>query len=329
MSERPIQVAVIGAGIAGMSAAAQLSRMGLQVQVFDKARGPGGRTASRRQEPLRFDHGAPYFEVQDPGFAKVVSAWEQQDLVTQWVTTIGTQGPQGQSKAALDAYVAVPKMSALARAIGQGVTSHYSTRIAALTPDPQGWKLTDTESQHYLAKQVLLTAPPPQTLDLLAAHAPEISSALSQVQVCPDWTLMLTGQPELLAPELGHLTFQEHPCLAQLTAEHRKPQRPSQAAWTLHATSSWSRTHEEAEPAWVIEQLCGQLAQSLGQPLNFDSVKAHRWRYARVRANVPAACLPDPKAKLYYAGDACLRGDLESAYLSGVAAAAAIEASLA
>lgn len=328
MSTDPIQVAVIGAGIAGMSAAAQLTRAGVATQVFDKARGPGGRTASRRQDSLRFDHGAPYFEVQDPSFAEVVSQWEKQDLVSRWVTEAATKSANKQSQAPLDAFVALPKMSALARAIGDGVACHYSTRIASLSPHPQGWLLTDTESQSYIAKQVLLTAPPPQTLELLADHAPELSAALGRVEVCPDWTLMLSGHPELLPTQLGQLYFQDHPCLAKLTAEHRKPQRPQAPAWTLHANTAWSRTHEEAEPQWVIEQLCAALSQNLEQPLNFETIKAHRWRYARVRNNLKESYLGAPQAKLFYAGDACKNGDLESAYLSGIAAAKAIEAQM-
>lgn len=324
MSTTPIPIAVIGAGIAGMSAAARLRQAGIDVEVFDKARGPGGRTASRRQEPLRFDHGAPLFHARNPAFLSVVSSWETQGLATPWVTTVATRQDQEQREQAADAFVALPKMSALARAIGQGVLCHYSTRIATLEPAPQGWRLIDTESQSYLAAQVLLTAPPPQTLELLAGHAPAVSAALSQVEVDPDWTLMISGHPDLLPENLGQLNFADHACLAQLTAEHRKPQRPSEPAWTLHANPQWSRTHEEAERPWVIEQLCAALAQSLGRPLNVDTVQAHRWRYARVRNNLQSTHLADHEAKLYYAGDSCLNGDLESAYLSGHAAADAL-----
>lgn len=311
-----------------MSAAAHLCQAGIEAQVFDKARGPGGRSASRRQEPLRFDHGAPLFHAQDPVFLSQVSEWVSKGLVAPWTTTITTQDNQGQSQQASQGFVAVPKMSALARAIGQDAPCHYSTRIANIEPSPQGWRLTDTEAQTYHAKQVLLTAPPPQTLELLAEHSPTISSALNKVEVQPDWTLMLSGEPDLLPAKVGQLHFKEHPCLSQLTAEHRKPQRPSEPAWTLHANAAWSRTHEEAERPWVIEQLCAALGQSLGRSLNFATAHAHRWRYARVRKNVQEPYLADQKTGLYYAGDACQNGDLESAYLSGLAAAQAIASTL-
>ena len=55
-------VAVIGAGIAGTACAAALRRSGLNVSLFDKSRGVGGRMATRRIElpgetaPIELDH---------------------------------------------------------------------------------------------------------------------------------------------------------------------------------------------------------------------------------------------------------------------------------
>lgn len=325
MTKNCIEVAIIGAGIAGMSAAAHLRTAGVNAVVFDKARGPGGRTASRRQEELRFDHGAPGFEAQDPSFLAVVAQWQAKGLVEPWATQVATLNPAGEmSQRSSASYVVTPKMSALARALGQGIESRYSTRIATVHSDGQAWQLTDTESQTYFAKRILCTAPPPQTIDLLADHAPEICRLLRKVELCPDWTLMLLGEPELLATGLGRLHFEGHPSLSQVIAEHRKPQRPQVPAWTLHANTGWSRTHEEAEPDWVVEQLCAALSQSTDRSLNFQTIKVHRWRYARVRANLQAAHLADKGRQLYYAGDACLGGDLEAAYLSGLSAAKAL-----
>ncbi|MCX6834114.1 MAG: FAD-dependent oxidoreductase, partial [candidate division Zixibacteria bacterium] len=53
------RVAVIGAGISGLISARTFHELGFDVTVFEKSRGPGGRTATRRADPgLSFDHGA-------------------------------------------------------------------------------------------------------------------------------------------------------------------------------------------------------------------------------------------------------------------------------
>ncbi|MCE3000724.1 MAG: FAD-dependent oxidoreductase, partial [Betaproteobacteria bacterium] len=68
------RVAVIGAGIAGISCARQLRDAGHAVRVFDKSRGIGGRMATRRGESGTFDHGAQYFTARELRFRALVEA---------------------------------------------------------------------------------------------------------------------------------------------------------------------------------------------------------------------------------------------------------------
>ena len=64
----PIQkkVAVIGAGIAGLSCAIQLQKFGFEVELFEKSRGPSGRMSTRQGKDWVADHGAQYFTARDP-----------------------------------------------------------------------------------------------------------------------------------------------------------------------------------------------------------------------------------------------------------------------
>ena len=62
-------VAIIGAGIAGLSCASALQQAGIRVRVFEKSRGVGGRMSTRRGEGWECDHGAQYFTVSDDLFA--------------------------------------------------------------------------------------------------------------------------------------------------------------------------------------------------------------------------------------------------------------------
>ena len=65
------RVAVIGAGISGLVCARLLVEQGMEVTVFEKSRGVGGRMATRRTpEGCHFDHGAQYFTVRDERFRR-------------------------------------------------------------------------------------------------------------------------------------------------------------------------------------------------------------------------------------------------------------------
>ena len=59
MPRRIPDIAVIGAGIAGLTCADRLAENGFQVQIFDKGRSPGGRVAMRDRLGITFEHGAP------------------------------------------------------------------------------------------------------------------------------------------------------------------------------------------------------------------------------------------------------------------------------
>jgi renalase len=66
--------AIIGAGMAGITAARTLIEAGHKVTVFEKSKGAGGRMSTRRTELGSFDHGAQYFTVRDDRFRQMM-AW--------------------------------------------------------------------------------------------------------------------------------------------------------------------------------------------------------------------------------------------------------------
>ncbi|RUA23173.1 FAD-dependent oxidoreductase [Billgrantia gudaonensis] len=73
--DRP-NTAIIGAGIAGLACARALQDAGHPVTLFEKARGPGGRMASRHLGTATVDLGAQYFSVRmKPSEAKSSSGW--------------------------------------------------------------------------------------------------------------------------------------------------------------------------------------------------------------------------------------------------------------
>ena len=60
-------IAVIGAGITGITLANLLQKK-VNLTVFEKSRGVGGRMATRRAEPYQFNHGAQYFKIENKEF---------------------------------------------------------------------------------------------------------------------------------------------------------------------------------------------------------------------------------------------------------------------
>ena len=128
-----MQIAIVGAGMAGLSCATRLAALGHEIALFDKGRGPGGRMATRRVEAdgtmLRFDHGAQYFTARDPRFVEQVARWEREGVVARW------------DAAGADAWVGTPAMNAPIKAMAGRHDVQFGTRIEQLLRDGDGWQL--------------------------------------------------------------------------------------------------------------------------------------------------------------------------------------------
>jgi renalase len=77
-------LALIGAGISGLSCGTRLQQAGLEVSLFDKSRSAGGRMSTRRGDDWQCDHGAQYFTARHPDFRAEVARWQQAGVAALW-----------------------------------------------------------------------------------------------------------------------------------------------------------------------------------------------------------------------------------------------------
>jgi len=75
---------IVGSGIAGSTIAKLLSKK-YSVEIFDKARGPGGRASNRRyKDNLSFDHGLQYISPKSNEFKKFILALKRKKFLKEW-----------------------------------------------------------------------------------------------------------------------------------------------------------------------------------------------------------------------------------------------------
>lgn len=308
----PPRIAVIGAGIAGLHAARALADHGLPVVVFDKARGAGGRLATRREGPWSFDHGAQYFTARDERFARYASSWVEDGHIAPW-----PQAPAGESPQE-PRYVGLPGMSGLAKHLAAGLSLQTGARVTSLQRERGGWRLLreDRADLGHFAR-VLVTAPAPQTRELLEDAAPALAARAAAASYSPCWAVMVAFAEPLAAPDALRST--EGP-IAWAARNASKPGRPTGDAWVLHASPAWSREHLEAPAEEVARLLVSHFTAAKTAPPVVLS-KAHRWRYALVETALGAPCLYDDALGLGAAGDWCLGPRVELAWHSGGALA--------
>ena len=75
---------IIGSGIAG-STIANLLYKKYTIEIFDKARGPGGRASNRRfKDDLSFDHGLQYISPKSNDFKKFITNLKSKKILKVW-----------------------------------------------------------------------------------------------------------------------------------------------------------------------------------------------------------------------------------------------------
>lgn len=316
-------IAIIGTGLAGLSAAQALNAAGHDVQLFDKSRGSGGRMASKRSDAGSLDLGAQYFTARDRRFVEVVQQWQARGWVEEWTPSL-YNSQAGQLSPSPDEqvrWVGTPRMSAITRALLGALPVHFSCRITEVFRGDQYWTLLDADGEsHGPFSHVLIATPAPQASALLAA-APKLAGAAASVVMEPTWAVALAFDHPLDTHVEG--CFVQDSPLDWLARNRSKPGRDRQLdTWVLHATSAWSRQHLDQPKEVVIEQLHGAFAEMIGcavPPPSFTL--AHRWLYARPAQAHQWGALADADLGLYACGDWCLSGRVEGAWLSGQDAA--------
>jgi len=290
-----LPIAIIGAGLAGLTAGRLLAAAGRPVRLFDKGRGVGGRLATRRithdGASHGFDHGAQYLRAEGKGFAALLEEVQARP----WPDALRR--------------VAAPSMSALGRALAGGLDVATGCEVRALRRTPEAWFLDHAAGAEGPFAAVLVTTPAPQAIPLMDPHAPGLAQRLADIRYAPNWTVMAAFAGRLPLPD----TLRHRGVLGWAARDSSKPGRDAaQENWVLQANSTFSAEHLESPPEAVIPPLLAALLP--GGPAPLFAV-AHRWRYALLQVPLGEPCLWD--GALGYASDGCLAGRAEAAFDSG------------
>jgi predicted NAD/FAD-dependent oxidoreductase len=325
-SPSPVDVLVIGAGLSGLLAAATLQAAGKRVLVLDKARGVGGRLATRRLDPHTGDHGAQFFTAHDPRFKECVAAWEKAGVITRWST--GFTAPDGTFRDnGVPRYRGVPGMTGIAKHLAHGLDVRTEARVARLQTTSGVWTAILENGTRHEAHAIVLTPPVPQSLALLKAgevSLPEpAGSELGQIDYAPCLTLLAELDGPSRIPEPGGMWMSGEPLL--WIADNRKKgvSTGPETLVTIHGGQEFSREQWDAPEATATAALLEAAKPWLGSEAKRTHL--HRWRYSVPLRVYPEPCLVlDAPALLAFAGDAFGGPRIEAAALSGLAAADAL-----
>jgi len=335
------RIAVIGAGIAGLTCARELRLRGHDAVVFEASDRLGGRCSSLATNIGWFDDGAQSisgvnrlasYAAQRPGELPALHQWtvpetaaEDQRIGKIWdedeedTAAIRSLKPMG--------VVGVPSMLALAQAVAQPLEVRLRTPIRQAQRRGAHWRLRTAVGEIDEDFQALVLALPAPLALPLAQESPALAAALGTVQYRSRWLLLLGSERHVGLP--GYREFQGSP-IERVAAMHSKPGRSTNLPqrWFVEADERWSLQHEHDDAEMVAELMLDNFRAHACRKVTPIYLRAHQWRHALVAspATLPgqAGCLWDPGVRLGVCGDSVVPSRVDRVHASGVALALAL-----
>lgn len=334
------KVAIVGSGIAGLSCATALQKVGFNVTLFEKSRGVSGRLSTRINEQWQCDHGAQYFTARNPTFNDEVARWIKANVAKPWhprlMVTDGVHFAVKEGET--HRYVGYPQNSAPAKWLAQSLHVESQHTITGLVRTADKWQLMSKE--HGLKTEnfdhVILAIPAPQAAVLLKESAPELHGLIAGIKMQACFALMINVQQTLNCDFDG--LFVNHGILSWLARDsakpgrldfnHRYPQTNNEGVnhthetWILHANSEWSELHVEDDKEAVAQQMLtafkNLIKRACADEIQLQSYQLHRWLYADCAQYLTCGYQLDTKLNIGLCGDWLNGGKVQGAWLSGL-----------
>ena len=298
-----MRVAIVGAGMAGLAAARELTGKGHEAVVFEKSRGFGGRAATRRRDGFVWDTGAGYIEepllahLPPDGLARIdkpVWLYNGGDPIAGRPTAPRYAYPEGNN--------------GLGKRLASGLDVRRECRIETLV----GLR------EEYDA--IVMTAPIPQTKELLATIGETRDFGEIEYRACfavglgydapmpdrPYVSLMAREEP------LGWLSLESAKCPGRAPG--------GGAAFVAQLSEDFSRDNYERPHEEIVEVAVGYVRDLYGieKPV---ATEVMRWRYSQPSETGDFDVANPTGTRVIVASDGLVGGKLHLAYEAGLRAA--------
>ncbi len=249
---------VIGSGISGATIANLLSKK-YSVDLFDKARGPGGRASFKRLDKLKgFDHGTQYISPKSSSFKNFIQKLIKKKVLKTWggkhlflnkikrenknhLKIIGKLGNNDISKYLL-----------------KDINCNFKTELKKIDYKEKKWVLTFSDGTKKIYEKLILTCPFVQ-LSKLSKKFIKNSFIKKKIKMDANITVMIVTKK--IKTNISSYLFDDK-ILGWVAKENTKKRfKSSKDLWTLQSTYNWAnkkinknRENKDLNSKILIEQ---------------------------------------------------------------------------
>jgi renalase len=337
------EVIVVGAGVSGLALARELQSQGRAPVVLERARGVGGRCATRRLDGQPVDHGPAFLHGRTERFIAEMDAVRDVVAILDWPHAREGSGAPCQPQAfdGRSRRLAFAEgVSCFPKHLARGLDVRLEANVTALgfAADPSSaaggcWTLTLASGETLRARAVALTMPAPSASALLQAMTPLPASIaavlplLGLVRTLACLTVIARYPAGTTAPAWQASFPRSSAAVHTILHDSSKRAGAARLVLVIQARPGFSRAHlDDPAESWaraLLEEAAAIHGAWIARP---EVMQSHVWRKARVDPGSelarPIAIQLDGGAALGVAGDGFHpAGGVEGAYLSGIALA--------
>ena len=332
-----MKIAVIGAGVAGLTAGRVLAESGHEVVVFEKSKGYGGRLATRyagKDNNSKVDHGLPYIEVSSPDIEPLIEELIDSGVLAPWkgpFVHCDEKGEISTVKPSKKRYIAPKGMNQVGKKLARMVDVRTETKVSGVThigeerTKKRSWMLNFPTGFTENFDAVILATPSKQAYAILNTTIDEVQTLkllreVDDVEYEPSFSLMV-GYGTAEIPEWAMMTC-ENDVIESITNEASKRGEDSECSLVVHTTSEFAAKFKDSNSEEIEEIILDELTGILGGWSALPEWKQlHFWRYSKAINPLPYPFMEvvGNDAPIALVGSYMNGDSVESAYLSGLA----------
>ncbi|MEW6120560.1 MAG: FAD-dependent oxidoreductase [Pseudomonadota bacterium] len=309
-----MRAGIVGAGISGASCAGVLAAAGWEVDIFDKARGAGGRLSTRRMDEGWATLGSPFISAKRDPFRSLLREWVRQGWLEPvrgkiWKGRATVSWTQAQLQ---NHYRPLIEPSQLVRNLMSGARFHAQSRVARLEPRRIILESGETRGDYDC---VICSVPTPQAIQLLGA-LPRLQARLqTDTHYRPVWSFIMRWEK---GPSADVIQFDDE--LLNLAVR----QTEGTGVWAVHSTHEFAETYLEVSVEEASTRAASALMGLLGLAWPVEVEAAHLWRMALPTMQQGGFWLGDRENRVALIGDGIAGAGVERAWESGTRLAQAL-----
>ncbi len=310
-------VAIIGAGLSGLSCAKELNALGVEIQIFEKSGRPGGRCATLLWQGHLVDTGVQYFTTSMPEFKKELLSqlFHFRPIVAPIVDRNGNPIPNNGSPR----YYTLQGNNFLGHVLATSLPMESNVTVESVEPTYDGEYMV--QGKKFAA--VVSCAPFPQTAKIFglndaattagSRYLPCLTALIEYSGLRIGNSLKYYASMDILGKSIVRWTACENHKAGRIVGE--------KTVMVVHASPEFSQEHIDSPPE-VYLPLLFQENEAIWalQGCRKTALTGHLWRYARsIDPTNRQFNLPNG---LFICGDSRCPSDVEKVWADGRRAAA-------